>query len=222
MKIGIKKIIRESIFTNDFRNLSVNNEISFDSNKFVVIYGPNGTGKTSLALVLNQDKQAEYTIQINGNTHTERDSKVFHVINDQNGRNIIQGSTEDFILGDNIKREYELKRQLEEGFKNLFDSLVTELKSKYQIKTKSHDFEELVTDDRLKGYISDIANSKSKGKTIDRDDFLNHINSLEETEILPITEEKLALIIVKTNQLLRISVQKLIYLYLQKKKILKK
>ncbi|PZO41492.1 MAG: hypothetical protein DCF19_09840 [Pseudanabaena frigida] len=195
MKIGIKKIIRENIFTDDFRDLSINNEILFDSKKFVVIYGPNGTGKTSLALVLNQDKQAEYTIQINGNTHTERDSKVFHVINDQNGRNIIQGSTEDFILGDNIKREYELKRQIEEGFKNLFDSLVTELKSKYQIKTKTHDFEELVTDDKLKGYISDIANSRSKGKTIDRDDFLNHISSLEEIEIPPITEEKLALFI---------------------------
>ncbi|NMF61199.1 AAA family ATPase [Pseudanabaena yagii] len=195
MKINIKKIIRENIFTDDFGNLSANNEISFDSKKFVVVYGPNGTGKTSLALVLNQDKQAEYTIEINSTTHTERETKVFHVINDQNGRNIIQGSTEDFILGDNIKREYELKRQLEEGFKHLFDLLVKELKDKYQIKTKSHNFEELVTDDRLKGYISDIANSKSKGKTIGRDDFLNYINSLEEIEIPPIREEKLALFI---------------------------
>lgn len=195
MKINIKKIIREKIFTDDFGDLSANNEISFDSKKFVVVYGPNGTGKTSLALVLNQDKQAEYTIEINGTTHTERETKVFHVINDQNGRNIIQGSTEDFILGDNIKREYELKRQLEEGFKHLFDLLVKELKDKYQIKTKSHNFEELVTDDRLKGYISDIANSKSKGKTIGRDDFLNYINSLEEIEIPPIREEKLALFI---------------------------
>jgi ABC-type lipoprotein export system ATPase subunit len=195
MKINIKKIIRENIFTDDFGDLSVNNEISFDSKKFVVIYGPNGTGKTSLALVLNQDKQAEYTIEINGNTHTEKDPKVFHIINDQNGRNIIQGSTEDFILGNNIKREYELKRQIEEGFNNLFDSLVTELKSKYQIKTKSHDFEELVTDDRIKGYTSDIANSRSKGKNIDRDDFLSYISSLEETEIPPITEEKLAFFI---------------------------
>jgi len=201
MTIHIKKIIRENIFTDDFKDLLRNNEILFDSRKkFVVIYGPNGTGKTSLALVLNKEKQAQYTIEINGNTHTERDPKVFHVVNDQNGRNIIQGNTEDFILGDNIKREYELKRQIEEGFKNLFDSLVMELKSRYQIMTKNHDFEELIRDDRLKSYISDIANSKSKGKSILRDGFLSHINSLEEIEIPTITDNKLTFFISDYNK----------------------
>ncbi len=181
--------------------------MSFDSDnpnkpkkKFVVIYGPNGTGKTSLALVLNQDKQAEYTIEINGNTHTETDAKVFHVINDQNGRNIIQGSTEDFILGDNIKREYELKRQIEEGFKKLFDSLVTGLKSDYLIATKSHNFEGLIKDDTLKDNISDLANSRSKGKNIERNNFLNHFNSLEEIEIPTITVNKLKFFISDYNK----------------------
>jgi ABC-type lipoprotein export system ATPase subunit len=190
MTIHIKKIIKENIFTDDFKNLSVNNEILFDSNNFVVIYGPNGTGKTSLALVLNQDKQAKYTIVINGNTHTEGDSKVFHVINDQNGRNIIQGSTEDFILGDNIKREYELKRQIEERFKSLFYLLVEKLKSEYLITTKKHNFEELIEDNILKEYISDLANKASKGRSIERNNFLNHFNGLEKIEVPTITEDK--------------------------------
>ncbi len=185
MKINIKKIIRGNVFTDDFKNLSVNNEMSFDSDnpnkpkkKFVVIYGPNGTGKTSLALVLNQDKQAEYTIEINGNTHTETDAKVFHVINDQNGRNIIQGSTEDFILGDNIKREYELKRQIEEGFKKLFDSLVTGLKSDYLIGLSVLVFIILLSFLPLVGaYIGFqqvISNDNNKWQNENRDAYLIH------------------------------------------------
>lgn len=55
--IKFNKIENAEIFTRDFRPLVKNNEIDFPtSEKIVVIYGPNGTGKTSLIKVLSDDK----------------------------------------------------------------------------------------------------------------------------------------------------------------------
>lgn len=180
MKIVINKILREDVFCKDFNNLSENNIIDFSNKKIGILYGPNGTGKTSFAMALSQSKNSEYTIKVDEKIFTEKDPKIAHVINDQNGRNIIEGSTEDFILGDNIKREYALKAKLEFGFDNLFNvKLIPDLKNIFGMSTKSSPFELLISNQDLRSFVSDLANNKSKGKGIDRKKFLDFVRALE-------------------------------------------
>lgn len=180
MKIFFEKIVRGSIFCNEYKNFTENNELDFSTKKVAVLYGSNGTGKTSLAMVLSQEKESEYSIIIDGKKYTEKDIKIAHVINDQNARNIIKGNTEDFILGDDIKKEYDLKDKIENGFKELFEGIVKELKDRFGISTKTSNFDLILKNNDLKKFISDIANSKSKGKAIDRSIFLNTIHYLSE------------------------------------------
>lgn len=192
MKLKIEKLKRDNIFTDDFLALNSNNEIDFASKGICVLYGPNGTGKTSLSKVLSREKNAQYTISLDGSTFTEKDEPVAHIISDQNDRNLIQGETQDFILGDNIRREYELKEGLNSNFSTLFEKdLVSLLKSKYGISTKSSVFDELILDKSYLSYISDIANNRSKGKAIDRLDFIKKIYEEEAFSEIVFDEEKL-------------------------------
>jgi ABC-type Mn2+/Zn2+ transport system ATPase subunit len=191
MQIVFEKLIRKNIFCEEFKSLTENNCIDFNANRIAIIYGPNGTGKTSLAKALSQDHGTEYTISIDGQKHTEKDLKIAHVINDQNDRNIIQGSTEDFILGDNIRREYELKRQIEDGFRDSFEQkLILMLKSRFGISVKGSPLETVIKDAKLKTFISDLANAKSKGKKIDRSEFITYVTSLKRIEIQEHNEDK--------------------------------
>lgn len=191
MNIEFNKIKKENIFCEEFNNFTQNNVVTFEKNRIAIIYGPNGTGKTSLAKILDQDKGSEYSISIDGTIFTEKDNKFAHIISDQNDRNIIQGNTEDFIIGDNIKREYELKKKIEVGFKYLFESkLNPALKQNYGISVKQSQFDTLFTDKKLLEFISDLANIKSKGKQIDRSEFLEHIENLIAYEIPSYDEKK--------------------------------
>jgi ABC-type Mn2+/Zn2+ transport system ATPase subunit len=185
MKIIFEKIVHGKIFCEEYKNLQENNELDFSNKKVAVLYGANGTGKTSLAMVLGQEKETEYSITIDGKKYTEKD-KIAHVINDQNARNIIQGNTEDFILGDKIKEEQKLKKCIEDNFPKLFDSINLELKNKFGINTIKSNFDIIIKNDNLKNFISDIANSKSKGiksGKIEKGSFLDVINSLSQVDI---------------------------------------
>ncbi|MDN4707988.1 AAA family ATPase [Vibrio parahaemolyticus] len=110
MKITISKLKKDGIFTDEYLELTQNNELDFEHKKVCVLYGPNGTGKTSLSKVLNQEKGAEYKLFIDGAEHTESSASIAHIISDQNDRNVIQGETQDFILGDDIKKSTSSKR----------------------------------------------------------------------------------------------------------------
>jgi ABC-type cobalamin/Fe3+-siderophores transport system ATPase subunit len=185
MQIIIKKIAKNNIFKDDFLNLVKNNIIDFANANISIIYGPNGAGKTSLAKVFNKENAA-YSISIDGKEYTEKDDKIAHIINDQNDRNIIAGNTEDFIMGDNIRREYELKDQLEKGFTGLFSELIGELKGKFGISTMKSPFHEFIKNESIKIYISNLANTKQKCKGINRYEFITYINSIvpfEEQEV---------------------------------------
>ncbi|EGR0623567.1 TPA: hypothetical protein ACN33E_000759 [Vibrio parahaemolyticus] len=180
MKINVLKIKKDNIFTDAYLDLTQNNELDFESKKVCVLYGPNGTGKTSLSKVLNQDKGVEYTLNIDGTEFTESGALIAHVISDQNDRNVIQGETQDFILGENIKKEYELKEKLNNSFSFLFEKeLVDLLKKNYQISKMHTNFDELILDGDIRGYISDIANSRSRGKKIDREKFIDTVYGYE-------------------------------------------
>ncbi len=190
MLLTIKSIAKETIFCPEFANLTTNNTIDISTKKVAVIYGPNGTGKTSFSKVISQE--GEYNVDINGATFTNEDDKIAHVISDQNDRNIIEGETQDFILGDNIKREYELKTFIDNSFEELFNrTLPKTLKDNFVIKTKKTPFDDLISDANIKNYLSDIANTKSKGQEIDRDEFIDYISSLQRENIPEHDEIKL-------------------------------
>ncbi|MEZ8295130.1 hypothetical protein AB6D11_14905 [Vibrio splendidus] len=192
MKIKVSKIKKDSIFTDEYLALTQNNELDFERKKVCVVYGPNGTGKTSLSKVLNQDKDVEYTLDIGGIEHTENSDPIAHIISDQNDRNVIQGETQDFILGDDIKREYQLKEKLNDSFSLLFEKeLVGILKKNYQIAKMSTNFDELILDKDLLGYIADIANSRSRGKKIDRKNFIDKVYGYQLAETPDYDEAKL-------------------------------
>lgn len=180
MKIEFSKLKLGDILCSDFSQLQTNNTLDFSRHNICVIYGPNGTGKTTLTRILKNDSDdSEYTLSIDSSVYTQEDDTQFHIIDDQNSRNIIVGSTEDFILGDNIKREYELKKNIEDGFESLFKNIIPNgLKTSFGIAKTSTYFDELILNTELRTIISDIANSRSKGKKTDRGHFLNVIGSL--------------------------------------------
>ncbi|HEM7962177.1 TPA: hypothetical protein U2L47_002320 [Citrobacter koseri] len=180
MKIIISKVKKGKIFTDEYLNLTQNNELDFGKRKTCVLYGPNGTGKTSLSKVLNREKDAEYSMNIDGVQFTEKNDAIAHIISDQNDRNIIQGETQDFILGEDIKKEYELKEKINNSFITIFEKdLVDILKKDYQISKIKTNFDSLIQDKKILGYISDIANSRSRGKKIDREDFIKTIHEFD-------------------------------------------
>ena len=189
----IIKLKKEDILVQDFNPLEKNNEIDFSTQGIAVVYGPNGTGKTTFLQILGREDKTEYEINYDGTLYsTSSETNLFHTIKDQNGRNIIEGETQDFILGDNIRKEYELKSFLEDGFKNLFETnLSQKLKSEFKISTKQSDFHSKISNAKIIEYITYLANVRSKGKDIDRDEFIEEIKKIQTIEIDEHDENKL-------------------------------
>lgn len=152
------------IFTRDFRPFAKNNEIAFPDcgEEIVAIYGPNGTGKTSLIKVLSGVKGTKVKFDYDGNSYTSGAS-VFHVINDQNNRNIIVGETKDFFLGDNIKREFELQKLLADARVSIVGDIVSKLKTNHNISAMSSPLLAFLTNVEIAEIVKDIVNNKSKG-----------------------------------------------------------
>ena len=182
-EICFRSIRLDGAFSSDFGELKANNVIRFSQSGIVVLYGPNGAGKTSLSRVLSNEGGSEYALTLDGKELTNKDESVFHVIEDQNGRNIIQGSTEDFVLGDNVRREYELKAALDKGFSDLFSSVLIPSLKGIGISKKKTRFDSLLTDMTLRAFVSDLANVKSKGEGIDRRVLLDWSQSRTQEDI---------------------------------------
>lgn len=171
MKIEFHKIGFENVFAEDFAHFTENNTIDFTAIKengrqkekgIIVIYGPNGTGKTSLSKVLSGVENSEIEYSIDGTSHNSANDNFF-VISDQNSRNIISGKTDDFVMGYNIKHEaelYELLQQKRTGFQ---DDVYGFLKNDKKL-SKSHPLLSGINDKSLRLFISDCANQKSQGK----------------------------------------------------------
>lgn len=165
MELKFHKIGFENVFAEDFAHLTENNTINFsikDNKGIVVIYGPNGTGKTSLSKVLSGVKNSKIEYSIDGISYNSA-SDNFFVISDQNSRNIISGKTDDFVMGYNIKHEaelYELLQQKRDMFQNdVYDFL------KERNITKNHPLLINIDNDLFQSFVSDCADQKSKEKT---------------------------------------------------------
>lgn len=193
MVMTFNRIVRKEIFTDNFKQLTLDNELEFPESGIVVIYGPNGVGKSSLASVFAGDPDTEFSLVFDGKSYTsDGEGALFHVIKDQNVRNLIQGSTEDFILGDNIQREYELKKAIDKDFDYLYNSvLIPRLKSDFGISRKNSPLLVNIYDKTLADYVSDLVNIKSKGKRIDPSEFLSYIESLSIIDVVDYDKSKL-------------------------------
>lgn len=193
-----KMLAKDNILCEDFLYFKKNNKIEFSQQGVAVIYGPNGTGKTTLSNILERKAQCKYLVNIEDIEIThESENNPFYIIPDQNGRNIIKGETEDFILGDNIRREYELKSRIEMGFDTLFNSiLIPKFKNEFGISTKNSLFHNYIKNKKIVEYISDLANNRSKGLNIDRKEFLEEIEKIKKFDLPDkINESKLTYLV---------------------------
>ena len=171
-KIIFEKIENEDIFVSDYKNLIKNNEIDFSREGISVIYGPNGTGKTSLVKALPSEKGTKVKYTYGGNEYT--DGSQFFVINDQNNRNIIKGETKDFLLGDDIKKEFELQKYIENEYNRLCTESISILKGNYSVSSSSSKsidcFSEWVN---IQNIIKDLMNNRSKGSKTGVDTYIS-------------------------------------------------
>ena len=189
-KLIFKKIKNENIFAKDYDNFIKNNEIEFSDSEIAVVYGPNGTGKTSLVKALANGEKTAIQYSYNGKEYN--DDSQFIIINDQNNRNIIKGETSDFLLGDDIKREHELYEYITNEYENICTQSNKILKDKFKITSGSS---KLITyfseKDNFRKNIQDLANNKSKGKKTKIDDYIVGWSKYKPYEVSAYDEAKL-------------------------------
>lgn len=183
MKITFQRIKKSTIFCKEFENLKTNNEVSLSTRGIAIIYGPNGTGKTSLTRVLQKEKGTECSFQVDDNTVPHTEDSPFYIIHDQIGRNIIEGKTDDFVLGDNVRREIELRGLIDNEFTKLRESLTSSLKENFGISTKTNKLIDYIDNPKLADFTRALANRLSKGGKINIDEFIKVVGQLA---LLPI------------------------------------
>ena len=141
MKLEFSSIKNGTIFTQEFQNLtSANGTIEFKhmnaSGGVAVVYAPNGTGKSSLAKVLTEETasdQISFIANDDSGQVITPETKAFHVIPDQINRNVIRGKETDYLVGKQIKTEYELRDKINSTFKSVYVSLGSKYKSEYKV-----------------------------------------------------------------------------------------
>lgn len=192
MSLIFKRIENKDIFSHNFSPLVSNNEIAFPrSEEIAVIYGPNGTGKTSLIKVLADAKDTKVEFSLDGTVY-HKGADVFHVINDQNNRNIISGQTRDFFLGDNIRYEFELQDQVARDHNTIITDILSLIKNTFGISAGNSYLIEYLSKDELSSFVKDCANTRSKGKNYTTDALVTLLNSLEYHDIPEYDHDKLA------------------------------
>lgn len=193
-KIIFEKIENEDIFVSDYKKFIRNNEIDFSREGISVIYGPNGTGKTSLVKVLSSEKGTKVKYTYDGKEYT--DGSQFFVINDQNNRNIIQGETKDFLLGDDIKKEFELQEYIANEYNRLCTESISILKSNYSVSSSSSKSIDCFSEwTSIQNIIKDLMNNRSKGYKTGVDTYISELEKHTQITIPDYEQAKLDYII---------------------------
>jgi len=188
--LTFSKIANGDIFTRDFNPFLRNNVIEFSRGaRIAVLYGPNGTGKTSLIKALSENNGSEIEFDYEGQTYTSC-ADVFHIINDQNDRNIIKGETADFLLGDNIRKEVELQKYIADEREKLIDAARAGLKA-HKITAASSLLLTLIVNPDIAALIKDLANSRSKGQRYTAEELVTHLDAIAVVEIPDYDEPRL-------------------------------
>lgn len=193
-KIVFEKIEKEDIFVSDYKSLTRNNEIDFSRKGISVIYGPNGTGKTSLVKVLSSEKGTKVKYTYDGKRYT--DDSQFFVINDQNKRNIIQGETKDFLLGDDIKKEFELQKYIANEYNRLCTESISILKGNYSVSSSSSKSIDCFSEwTSIQNIIKDLMNNRTKGSKTGVDTYILELEKHTQISIPDYEQAKLDYII---------------------------
>jgi len=202
MQLLFKSIKNGTIFEPDFQNLeNERGTISFKhlhtTGGIAVVYAPNGTGKSSFTKVLSADKAtsevaflAETDDRVGGVLTPE--SNAFHIIPDQINRNVIRGKETDYLIGQQIRREYELREQINAAFTDAYSFLTGKYKSDYNVskvgdfllsQVSVHEGKSFVTAYK---FIRSIVNPRSHGKDIAQVDYVDYIRDESQK---PVVEE---------------------------------
>lgn len=214
MKIFFSSIKNGTIFNNDFLTLPQRKgTIEFKhlnaSGGIAVVYAPNGTGKSSLSKVLETENTSptKYFSAVNDNgMNICPESCAFHVIQDQINRNVIHGKETDYLVGQQIRREYELRDRINNAFETAYRSLGAKYKDVYKV-SKVGDYllnyintfgEETYIE--AYGFIRSIVNTRSHGRDIDQTSFVSYIiNADNEPNTYELNPEKRTWIINDAN-----------------------
>ena len=197
MKITFSSIKNNNIFETDFEHISSQKgTIEFKrmqgAGGIAVVYAPNGTGKTSLANLLAIEATTEERSFVASDDHGNTiipETMAFHVIQDQINRNVIRGKTTDYLIGAQIRREYELRDQIDAAFMNAYDQLASKYKMEFKVSkvgdyllTQIQSVQD-TTHQTAYQYIRSIVNNKQRGKDIDRNAFVTFIRNNENRSI---------------------------------------
>ena len=197
--IKFNKIERGDIFTSNFKDFNRNNVIKFKkinpkvwpNQGIAVLYGPNGTGKTSFTKNLSEEDQSGTVEFEYAGRPYDNDKSLFHIINDQNHRNIIKGKTDDFLVGDNIKKEYELKDKIEVGFVDLFkNQLHKKLNKEMKLTKQTSPILSRIENTTIRGFVKLIINNKNYGRDINLDTFIQETSKLTVLDSYTTDQEK--------------------------------
>ena len=190
MKIVFKSIKNGTIFEPEFLSLdSTVGTIEFKHMNvpggIAVVYAPNGTGKSSFTKVLDSDHSESIAFIANDENGKKITKDNFHVIHDQINRNVIRGKETDYLIGKQIKREYELRDKINTTFENAYSELVIKFKNSFKITKVGDYFLTQISKNQDSIYqqafvfLRSIVNTRSHGKDIKQEDFLNFVRNFE-------------------------------------------
>lgn len=198
-EIVFSKIENGERFVSDYKEFKVNNKIYFSNVGISVIYGPNGTGKTSLVQALSGEKGTTVNYNYDGQNYS--DCSQFYIITDQNNRNIISGSAKDFLLGDDIRKEFELQEYLDGEYKRLCAESISILKGNYSISSSSSKSIECFSKmPALQAIIKDFMNNRSKGDKIGISKYISEFQKQLNIIIPEYDEDKLDYLIKELSE----------------------
>lgn len=196
MKLEFLKLKKENIFCEDFNSMTDNNIINFDNTNINILYAPNGVGKSSFCKIL--DNSGEFILNCGNKEYSSNNCNLFHVINDQNSRNIIKGKAKDFLLGDNIAKEYEFKEWIEDKFDDVYKNMKLLYKKDLNL-SKVTDNKLAWIDTSLTDILKKIINTKVKSVDINIDEFYNLTQNIKYVNIQEYNNEKFKYIITDNN-----------------------
>lgn len=191
--IVINKLKKGTILRSEFETLTENNKLDFSCHNNVIVYAPNGTGKTTFASILRGDDTCEVSIDINDKRIDTKEAlnKRIHIISDQISRHVIEGSTDEYILGENIALERKKKAEYEKELQDFIGTIQDLLKNEFGITKTTACFYNIISDNELKEKIQSFAKKGAKISEIEVPKTISIFKKLQLQDISSFESEKI-------------------------------